>query len=59
MANPASEKKASEIVDAFMGTTFSEEAEATAWLVKRIATALEQAEKAGQQAAQLSLRRDR
>jgi hypothetical protein len=31
--NPAAEKKAIEIVDAFMETQFDEEAEAAAWLV--------------------------
>jgi hypothetical protein len=30
--NPAAEKKALEIVDAFMDTEFDEEAEAAAWL---------------------------
>jgi hypothetical protein len=44
MTNPGAEKKAIEIVDAFMDT-FDEEAEAAAWLVKRIAAALAEAEK--------------
>ncbi len=59
MTNPATEQKALEIVDAFFDTAFDEEAEASAWLVKRIAAALEQAERAGQEAAFLSARRDR
>ena len=50
MTNPAAEKKAIEIVDAFMETEFDEEADAAAWLVKRIAAALEQAERKGKEA---------
>ena len=46
-------------VDAFMDTSFEEEADAAAWLVKRITAALEEAERAGQEAALLSPRRDR
>jgi hypothetical protein len=46
MTNPAAEQKAIEIVDAFMDTSFEEQADAAAWLVKRIATALEQFEAA-------------
>ncbi len=46
MTNPAPEKKALEIVDAFMDTQFDEEAEAAAWLVKRIAEAIAEAEEA-------------
>jgi hypothetical protein len=48
MTNPAAEKKAIEIVDAFMDTSFDEEADAAAWLVKRIAAAIDEAEKAGE-----------
>jgi hypothetical protein len=35
-----------EIVDEFMDTVFEEEADAAAWLVKRISAALEQFEEA-------------
>ena len=56
MINPAAEKKAIEIVDAFMDTSFDEEADAAAWLVKRITAALEEAERAGTEAALLALR---
>jgi hypothetical protein len=45
MTNPAAEQKAIEIVDAFMDTEFEEEAEAAAWLVKRIAAVIAEAEK--------------
>ena len=48
MTNPAAEKKALEIVDAFMETEFDEEAEAAAWLVQSIAAAIAEAEKAGE-----------
>jgi hypothetical protein len=48
MTNLAAEKKAIEIVDAFMDTQFDEETEAAAWLVKRIAAAIAEAEKAGE-----------
>jgi hypothetical protein len=59
MTTPAAEAKAIEIVDEFMDTTFDEEADAAAWLVKRIAAALEHAEQAGIEAAMLLKRRDR
>ncbi len=59
MSNPWAEEKAREIAEAFMRSQFDEEAEAMAWLVKRISAALEQAERAGTEAAMLSLRRDR
>jgi hypothetical protein len=59
MTTPAAEAKAIEIVDEFMDTTFEKEADAAAWLVKWISTALEEAEKAGQEAAMPSFRRDR
>jgi hypothetical protein len=59
MTNPAAEKKAIEIVDAFMDQEFEEEADAAVWLVKQIKAALEQVEAAGQEAALLSMRRDR
>ncbi len=59
MTNPAAEQKAIEIVDAFMDQEFDEEADAAAWLAKRIAAALEEAERAGQEAALLSAQRDR
>jgi hypothetical protein len=42
-----------------METEFEEEADAPAWLVKPIAAALEQVEKAGIEAAMLSKGRDR
>lgn len=44
-------KTAIEIVDEFMDTTFDEEADAAAWLVKRITAALVETEKAGTDAA--------
>jgi hypothetical protein len=50
MTNPAAEQKAIEIVDAFMDTQFEEEADAAAWLVKRIAAAIEEAERRGREA---------
>jgi hypothetical protein len=50
MTNPAAEAKAIEIVDQFMDTVIEEEADAAAWLVKRIASALEEFEPAGQEA---------
>jgi hypothetical protein len=50
MTTPAAEAKAIEIVDEFMETEFEEEADAAAWLVKRISVALEEAEQAGQDA---------
>ena len=56
MTNPAAEKKALEIVDAFMDTSFEEEADAAAWLVKRITAALEEAEIAGTAGFRLLLR---
>ena len=56
MTNPAAEQKAIEMVDAFMDTSFEEEADAAAWLVKRITAALDEAERAGQETALLSLR---
>jgi hypothetical protein len=59
MTSPAAEKKAIEIVDAFMDTEFEEKTDAAAWLAKRIKAALEQFEAAGQEAALLGLRRDR
>jgi hypothetical protein len=46
MTKPAAEQKALEIVDAFMDTQFDEETEAAAWLVKRIAAAIAEAEEA-------------
>ena len=49
MTNPAAEQKAIEIVDAFMDTQFDEQADAAAWLVKRIAAAIEEAEKRGRE----------
>jgi hypothetical protein len=48
MTKPGAEQKALEIVDAFMDTSFDEEADAAAWLVKRIAAAIDEAEKAGE-----------
>ncbi len=59
MTNPAAEQKAIDIVEAFMDQEFVEVADAAAWLVKRIAAALEEAERAWQEAALLSARRDR
>jgi len=53
MTTPAAEAKAIEIVDRFFDTQFDEEADAAAWLVKRISVALEEAEQAGQEAAPL------
>ena len=53
MTNPAAEKKALEIVDAFMETEFDEEKEAAAWLVKRITAALDEAERAGNRGLRL------
>jgi hypothetical protein len=50
MTNPAAEKNAIEIVDAFMDQEFEDQANAAAWLVKRIAAALEQAERKGKEA---------
>jgi hypothetical protein len=58
MINPAAEQ-AIEIADAFMDTSFEEEADAAAWLVKRITAALDEAERVGQEAAVLGLRRNR
>jgi hypothetical protein len=57
MTTPAAEAKAIEIVDAFMETAFEEEADAAAWLVKRISVALEEAGNASQEAAMVPLRR--
>ena len=45
MTNPAAEKKAIEIVDAFMDQEFEEEVDAAAWLVARIAAAIDEAER--------------
>jgi hypothetical protein len=59
ITNRAAEQKSIEIVDAFMDTSFEEEADAAAWLVKRITAALDEVERAGQEAARLSIRRDR
>jgi hypothetical protein len=50
MTNPAAEQKAIEIVDAFMDTSFEEQADANAWLVKRIAASIEEAERRGKEA---------
>jgi hypothetical protein len=57
MTTPAAEAKAIEIVDEFMETEFEEEADAAAWLVKRISVALEEAGNASQEAAMVPLRR--
>jgi hypothetical protein len=59
MASTAAQAKAAAIVDAFMGTEFDEEAEAAAWLSKRIAEAIDEAARAGQEAERLHQRRDR
>jgi hypothetical protein len=47
MPSPAAERKATEIADDFLAGEFDEDAEAHAWLVKKIAAALEEAEEAG------------
>jgi hypothetical protein len=56
MTTPAAEAKAIEIVDEFMDTAFEEEADAAAWLVKRISAALEEAELEGRSAGRQSER---
>jgi hypothetical protein len=50
MTNPAAEQKAIAIVDAFMDTSFEEQADAAAWLVKRIAAAIDEAERRAREA---------
>jgi hypothetical protein len=57
MTNPAAEKKAIEIVNAFMDTEFDEEAEASIWLIRRIRAALEQFEEAAKGDSATSSRR--
>jgi hypothetical protein len=56
MTNPAAEKAAIEIVNAFMDTQFDEEAEASIWLIRRISAALVQFEQTGQEATLSALR---
>jgi hypothetical protein len=46
MTSPA-ERKAEKIADEFLDAEMDSDAEAKAWLVERIAAALEEAEKAG------------
>jgi hypothetical protein len=47
MTSPSAERKATKIADGFLAEEFDEDAEAHAWLVKKIATALKEAEEAG------------
>ena len=47
MITPSAERKAKDIADEFMGAEFDDDGETAAWLVKKIAAALEEAERAG------------
>jgi hypothetical protein len=51
MTNPSAEQTAIKIVNAFMDTQFDEEAEASIWLIRRIAAAIEEAEGRGMEAS--------
>jgi hypothetical protein len=47
MPSPSAERKAKDIADEFAREEFDDDAETTAWLVEKIAAALEEAERAG------------
>jgi hypothetical protein len=47
MTSPSAERKAKDIAGEFLREEFDDDAEAAAWLVKKIAAALEEAERAG------------
>jgi hypothetical protein len=57
-ASEGAKLKAKAIAEDFVAKKFREDGEAVAWLVEHIARALHQAERAGYEAAALSLRRD-
>jgi hypothetical protein len=47
MTSPSAERKAKDIAGEFLREEFDDDAEAAAWLVKKIAAALKEAEEAG------------
>jgi hypothetical protein len=47
MTSPSAERKAKDIADEFVRAEFDDDAETAAWLVKKIAAALKEAEEAG------------
>jgi uncharacterized Ntn-hydrolase superfamily protein len=47
MTSPSAERTAAQIADDFLDAEMDSDAEAKAWLVERIAAALEEAERAG------------
>jgi len=57
MTKPTPEQRAKEITEDFMDKEFEDEQTAMRWLTERIAAAIEDAEKAGQEAALLALGR--
>jgi hypothetical protein len=59
MTKQMPEQRAKEITEDFMDQEFEDEQTAMRWLTERIAAALEEAERAGQEAALLAARRDR
>jgi hypothetical protein len=60
MTKPTPEQRAKEITEDFMDKEFGDEQTAMRWLTERIATAIEEAEKAGEETAlQSMLRGDR
>ena len=57
MTKPTPEQRAKEITEDFMDKEFEDEQTAMRWLTERIAAAIEDAEKVGQEAALLALGR--
>jgi hypothetical protein len=47
MTSQSAERKAKDIADEFIRAEFDDDADATAWLVKKIKAAIEEAEQAG------------
>jgi hypothetical protein len=47
MTSPSAERKAKDIADEFVRAEFDDDAEAAAWLVRKVAAALEEAERTG------------
>ena len=56
MTKPTPEQRAKEITEDFMDQEFDDEHAAMRWLTERIAAAIEEAERSGQEAALMALR---